>query len=615
MPNKNSSIYKKSKKNKYFLMKEEYSILTESPPLYKKDKRRKNILDEKGNPIPLTYNGKECGYYKHGIYRNRFIDYFFRVAADKNSSYNFLTPSREKYYYEDGTWDYVYRSESPLFYIIEATNKQVYRKTHGFNYCLPTKIIAGPDNLTRSIVVVDFDVPYSYELHSAILNKLGDNNLPLPNVCVINRKINPNRSMEDQNHFQLQWLLNNNEAWTSNVWTHTKKDWQRCQDYIKTYGMEMPEYDPLPVNEWDEKIRRDYLNVLRNMAIFLQEYGADLNFQGYYIKNPCPGLPTLESLWEHLNLYSTRDFEFFDRPVEEFRESLGLNEESNISQNVLDRKPKRHGTFDSENFKSSIPTLNPEEIIAEMTHPYMISYYKSNPDSFREVLLSIGSRNVWACKNIKRYAHQLISEKDRPLTYEEFVQAWLELESMTLPFNGKKTCEEEWEFSSFIKNYMKEINESYDPNKRKKKREFEKFRSFNDKDREFGQKVIAIESLRRNLRTLYLFYEEGLSRRQIRKLTGYSPNSIISYVREENLKDWLYSYKLVTRDCKRYMSPEIEELLFWLRQFREKQFEEFIYSLMERKPPIKFTNPKEGGAKVFEKRYRSRGHPYYVDLA
>lgn len=102
----------------------------------------------------------------------------------------------------------------------------------------------------RSLIVLDYDLPFTEERLEAIFNKLAIFNIPLPRYLIINNAINPNKPLDDQHHFQLQWELE----------------------------------DPFYAYDWEYCMMKEcYLDLLANFAC---EFGADFNFKGVWCKMP-----------------------------------------------------------------------------------------------------------------------------------------------------------------------------------------------------------------------------------------------------------------------------------------------------------------------------------------
>lgn len=116
-----------------------------------------------------------------------------------------------------------------------------------------------PADLTRNernVVVCDFDTKFSEELWREIVDKIKDNNIPMFSYIEIH--FDRKEKEEDENHFQIGWVLDEPFNYRSN-------------NYY--------EYNFVDFSE-----KELYLKMIKGLASLL---GSDKAFTGFNIKNPC----------------------------------------------------------------------------------------------------------------------------------------------------------------------------------------------------------------------------------------------------------------------------------------------------------------------------------------
>ncbi|MDD5973103.1 MAG: hypothetical protein PUC01_05260 [Spirochaetales bacterium] len=118
------------------------------------------------------------------------------------------------------------------------------------------QVPAGLTRNERNVVVCDFDTKFSEELWREIVDKIKDNHIPMFSYIEIH--FDKKEKEEDENHFQIGWILDEPFNYRSN----------NCYEYAFV--------------DFSEK--ELYLKMIKGLASLL---GSDKAFTGFNIKNPC----------------------------------------------------------------------------------------------------------------------------------------------------------------------------------------------------------------------------------------------------------------------------------------------------------------------------------------
>lgn len=141
------------------------------------------------------------------------------------------------------------------------------------------RISTGLSHNTRELITIDVDRPFLKDNEYIIYDLCDKYKIPHPSYITINQIIDNSRPLNDQNHYQIVWILDNRKAFGKR-----EKQWSGSKDSII------------------------FNNLIQALAL---RFGGDPNFRGYFLKNPFAN--GMKTIWVTYNpndeypLYYSRD--------------------------------------------------------------------------------------------------------------------------------------------------------------------------------------------------------------------------------------------------------------------------------------------------------------------
>lgn len=243
------------------------------------------------------------------------------------------------------------------------------------------QVPAGLTRKERNVVVCDFDTKFSEELWREIVDKINDNNIPM--FTYIEIHFDRKEKEEDENHFQIGWVLDEPFIYGGN-------------NYYEDKFVDFSE-------------RELYLKMIKGLASLL---GSDKAFTGFNIKNPCCVRNT-QTYWFN-DVVSKRELtKAFMVLYHKDNPTLVDGEKENTFSDI-------HSTI------TSIPTTKP-----------MVSKKDRSKDNLTDKELS--SRHFWLMKFLREGLWAYRREKGNFPPLDDVYAMAMEIEKEGLNFNHKSS--------------------------------------------------------------------------------------------------------------------------------------------------------------------------------